>query len=98
MRMPPAYIQEGKLIKLNRAMYALHRSPLLWKQKLIDEINKLGVKQISHEPHGVQQNAIICFLYIHNIVFVLKNDERNKVEKTVASLSKLLIIERKREL
>lgn len=43
-------------------------------------------------------NSIIYFFYINNIVFAFKNDQHNKIEKTVTLLSKMLIMERKEEL
>ena len=46
----------------------------------------------------VQKNGIICFIYIDDIVFALKKDQRDEIEGTVASLSKALTIERKEEL
>ena len=98
MRMPPGYGEQGKVLKLNRALYGLRRSPLLWQQKLTDEMKKLGFKEIPQEPCVVQKNGIIGFFYVDDIVFAFKQDQRNEVEKTVASLSKALTIERKGEL
>ena len=46
MRIPPGYLQSGKVLKLNKALYGLRRSPLLWQQKLTNEIKKLGFKEI----------------------------------------------------
>lgn len=46
----------------------------------------------------MQKHGIICFFYVDNIVFAFKKDQRDKVEKIVALLSKMLIIERKEEL
>ncbi len=46
----------------------------------------------------VQKNGIICFIYIDDIVFAFKKDQRDEIEGTVASLSKALTIERKDEL
>ena len=46
----------------------------------------------------MQKNGIICFFYLDNILYTLKKDQCNEVERTVASLSKTLTIERKREL
>ncbi len=46
MRMPPGYSKEGKVLKLNGALYGLHQSPLLWEQKLTDEMKKLGSEEI----------------------------------------------------
>ena len=98
MRMPPGYGEQGKVLKLNRALYGLRRSPLLWQQKLTDEMKKLGFKEIPQEPCVVQKNGIICFFYMDDIVFAFKKDQRDKVERTVAWLSKALTIERKEEL
>ena len=46
----------------------------------------------------MQKNGIICFFYLDAIVFAFKKHQRNKVEMTVASLSKALTVERKEEL
>ncbi len=45
MKMPPGYDEQGKVLKLNRALYGLRRFPLLWQQKLIDEMKKLGFEE-----------------------------------------------------
>ncbi len=45
MRMPPRYSEHGGVIKLNRALDGFRRSLLLWQQKLIDEMKKLGFKK-----------------------------------------------------
>ena len=98
MRMPPRYGEHGKVLKLNRGVYGLRQSPLLWRQKLTDEMKKLGIEEISQEPCVVQKNGIICFLYVDDILFLFKKDKRDEVERTAASLLKALTIERKREL
>ena len=96
--MPPGYGKQGKVLKLNRALYDLRQSPLLWQQKPTNEIKKLGFEEIPQEPCVMQKNGIICFFYVDNIVFAFKKDQHNEVERTVALLSKALTIERKREL
>ncbi len=98
MRMPPGYGKHGKILKLNRALYGLRRSFLLWQQKLTDEMKKLGFEEIPQESCVMQKNGIIYFFYLDNIVFAFKKEQRNEVERSVASLSKALTIERKREL
>ena len=50
MRMPPGYGEQGKVLKLNRALYGLRQSPLLWQQKLTNKMKKLGVEEIPQEP------------------------------------------------
>ncbi len=46
----------------------------------------------------VEKNGIICFFHLGDIVFAFKKDQRDKVKKTVPSLSKALTVDRKREL
>ena len=49
MKMPPGYGKQSRVFKLNRALYGLRRSLLLWQQKLTDEMKKLGFKKIPQE-------------------------------------------------
>lgn len=46
MKMPPAYGEQGKVLKLHNALYGLRQSSLLWQQKLTDQIEKLGFEEI----------------------------------------------------
>ncbi len=86
MRMPPEYDEQGKVLKLNRGLYGLCRSLLVWKQKLTDGIKKLGIEEISHKPYLVQKNGFICFFFVDDIVFAFKKDQCDKIKRPVASL------------
>ncbi len=46
----------------------------------------------------LQKNGIICFFHVDHIVFAFEKNQPDKVERTVASLSKALTNEGKREL
>ena len=59
MTMPPGYSEQGKALKLDNARYGLRRSPLVWQQKLTDQMKKLGFEEISQAPCIVQRNGII---------------------------------------
>lgn len=61
MRMPLRYSEQGKRLKLKNARYGLRQSPLLWQQKLTDQMKKLGFEEVPQEPCIVQRNGIICF-------------------------------------
>ncbi len=61
-------------------------------------MKKSGFEKIPHKPYVVQKNGIISFFYVNDIVFAFKKDQRDGVERTVASLSKALIMKRKGEL
>ncbi len=90
--MPPGYLQFGKVLKLNKALYGLRRSPLLWQQKLTNEMKKLGFTKIPQEPCVVQKDGIIGFFYVDDIVFAFKKDRADEVKKIVELLSQALII------
>ena len=98
MRMPPGYAEQRKVLKLNKALYGLRRSPLLWQQKLTNEMKKLGYAEIPQEPCIVQKNGVICFFYIDDIVFAYRKEQTKKVKQTVASLSESLTLEDKSKL
>ncbi len=87
MRMPPGYVQSGNVLKINKAVYRLRRSPLLWQKKLTNEIKNLGFKEIPQEPCIVQKDGIIGFFYVDDIVFPLKKKQTDQVKQIVESLS-----------
>lgn len=61
IRISPKYLQSGKILKLNKVLYGLHWSPLLWQQKLTHKMKKLSFKKIPQEPCIIQKNRIIGF-------------------------------------
>ena len=77
--MPSGYSKPGKVLKLNKALYGLRRSPLLWQQKLTNEMTKLGFKEIPQEPCIVQKDGIICFFYVDDIVFAYRKNQQSDV-------------------
>ena len=84
MRMPPGYAEQGKVLKLNKALYGLQRSPLLWQQKLTNEMTKLGYTEILQELCIVQKDGIICFFYVDDIVFAYRKEQSKEVKRTIA--------------
>ena len=51
--------KQSKVLKLNKTLYGLWRSPLLWQQKLTNEMKKLGFKKIPQEQCVDQENGIM---------------------------------------
>jgi Reverse transcriptase (RNA-dependent DNA polymerase) len=64
MRMPPCYAQPNKVLKFNKALYGLRRSPLLWQTKFTTALKDLGFTEVLQEPCVVIKEGIIC-LYSH---------------------------------
>lgn len=98
IRMLPGYTKPGKVLRLNRALYNLRRSLILWQKMLTSQIKSFGLTEIPQELCVVQKNSIICFFYIDNIVFTFKKKKSDKVKRVVDLLSQTLTIEIVREL
>ena len=92
MRMLLGYLQSGKVLKLNKALYNLRWLLLLWQQKLTNKMKKLGFEEIPQELCIVQKDGIIGFFYVDDIVFAFKKDWDDEVKKIIESLSQTLII------
>lgn len=93
MRMPSRFAEQGKVMRLNKELFGLQRSPLLWQQKLTNQLKSFGSSEIPQEPCVVQKIGIICFFYVDDIVFAFEKEQNDEVKRTVDSLSKTLTIE-----
>jgi hypothetical protein len=60
MRLPPGYTEPGKVLKLNKALYGLRRSPILWQTKITNAMKSLGFDEIPQEPCVMIKDGIIC--------------------------------------
>ena len=72
MKMPPGHRRTGTILKLNKALYGLRKSPLLWQKELTKTIRKLGFELVPYKPCCFMKNRIIMFFYVDNIVFAFK--------------------------
>ena len=69
MKMPPGHRRTGTILKLNKALYGLRKSPLLWQKELTRTIRQLGFEPVPHKPYCFMKNGIIMFFYVDDIVF-----------------------------
>ena len=76
MKMPPGHRRTGTILKLNKALYGLRKSPLLWQKELTGTIRKLGFEPVPHEPCCFMKNGIIMFFYINDIIFMYKKHQQ----------------------
>jgi len=86
MRMPPGYRRPGRILKLNRALYGLRRSPYLWQQHLSTTLKELGFQIISHEPCCAIKDGILVFFYVDDIVFAYRKKDEKIIESIVQEL------------
>ena len=88
MRLPPRYTEPGKVLRLNKALYGLCCSPLLWQQKITSALSELGFKELPQEPCIMIKNGIICFYFVDDIVFAFRQKDRIEVQEIIRNLKK----------
>ncbi|OAQ57457.2 polyprotein [Pochonia chlamydosporia 170] len=80
MRMPPGYRKPGRILKLQRALYGLRCSPLLWQKELTNTLEELGFEKVPHEPCCMMKNGIIIFFYVDDIVLAYKKGKETEAQ------------------
>ena len=86
MRMPPGFSQPNKVLRLNKALYGLRRSPLLWQTKFTTALKDLGFTEVPQEPCVVIKGGIICFFFVDDIVFAFRKKDHKEVKCITSSL------------
>jgi hypothetical protein len=86
MKMPPGHRRTGTILKLNKALYGLRKSPLLWQKELTRTIRQLGFEPVPHEPCCFMKNGIIMFFYVDDIVFSYRKHQEDIVLGLVGQL------------
>ncbi|EED11464.1 hypothetical protein TSTA_007540 [Talaromyces stipitatus ATCC 10500] len=86
IRMAPRYREPGKIYQLNKALYGLRRSPLLWQKELTSTLTKLGFKAVPHELCCILKSGIILFFYVDNIVVTYKKSHQLEADSVMNQL------------
>ena len=51
MKMPSSYRYIETILKLNKTLYSLRRSPLLWQRELTFTLKKIEFQPVSHKSY-----------------------------------------------
>ncbi|EED13613.1 conserved hypothetical protein [Talaromyces stipitatus ATCC 10500] len=86
MRMAPGYRESGKIYRLNKALYGLRRSPLLWQKELTSTLIELGFKTVPHELCCMLKSGIILFFYVDDIVVAYKKSHQPEADSVMNQL------------
>jgi hypothetical protein len=86
MRMPPGYRRHQTILKLNKALYGLRRSPLLWQRTISRALGNLDFKAVPHEPCAFTRNGVIIFFYVDDIVIAFRESQRQDALRTMIQL------------
>jgi hypothetical protein len=86
--MPPGYQKLNTVVRLNKALYGLKRSPILWQTKFTGVLRSMGFAEIPQEPCIMKKGGIICFFYMDDIVFAYRKKDTRAVTEAVTEMRK----------
>jgi hypothetical protein len=89
MRMPPGYRLRGKILHLQKALYGLRESPLLWQKDFTSTLGKLGFTPVPHEPCCFVKEGVIIFFYVDDIVVAYRKANQPKVDFLIEQLKSI---------
>ena len=84
--MPPGYKKAGKILLIQKALYGLRESPLLWQKELTATLQDLGFEPVRHEPCCMTRNGIIVFFFVDDIVFGCQRHRRQEATEIADAL------------
>jgi hypothetical protein len=86
MRMPSGYQKPGTILRVQKALYGLRISPLLWQKEFTSSLTQLGFSTVPHEPCCMIKNGVIIFFYVDDIILAYHKSKENEAHKIVGSL------------
>ena len=86
MTLPPGYRTPGKVLRLNKALYGLRISPLLWQKEFSSTLQSAGYSPIPHEPYCYTKDGILIFFYVDDIVIAYPKGKDHLAQALVTVL------------
>ena len=85
--MPIDYHKKGKIYQLNRALYGLRESPILWQRHFTGTLIDIGLRPIPHEPCCLTSgDGILIFFYVDDIVLAYRKSQESKTKEILTKL------------
>jgi DNA-binding CsgD family transcriptional regulator len=86
MRTPPGFPVKNHVLRLNRALYGLRRSPLLWQKKLSRALATYGFTAIPQEPCVLIKGSMVAFYFVDNIMFCYRKSAQAEAKSAIKDL------------
>ncbi|KAH5706327.1 RNA-directed DNA polymerase [Parastagonospora nodorum] len=83
MRMPRGYQKPGTLLKVQKALYGLRISPLLWQKEFTATLTSIGFQQIPQEPCCMIKDGVIIFFYVDDIIIAYHSKKESEALKAI---------------
>ena len=82
----PGHRKPGLILKLQKALYGLRKSPLLWYREFTKTLRELGFTPVPHEPCCYTCNGVIIFFYVDDFIFAYHRRDEIHARKLVNRL------------
>jgi hypothetical protein len=92
MRMPHGYQKSGTVLKVNKALYGLRISPLLWQKEFTSTLTALGFQSVPHEPCCLIKNGIIIFFYVDDIILAYYKQRESEAQRAIRQLQERYVL------
>jgi hypothetical protein len=86
MRMPFGYRKPGTILRVNKALYGLRVSPLLWQKHFTTTLKALGFDSVPHEPCCLIKDGIFIFFYVDDIILAYDKDKEQEAQQAMERL------------
>jgi hypothetical protein len=86
MRTPLGFSVKNHVLRLNRALYGLRKSPLLWQKELSRALVTCGFTTIPQEPCILIKGFMIAFCFVDNIMFCYRKFAQAEAKGAVEDL------------
>lgn len=86
MRLPKGFEKPDRVLKLNKALYGLRESPLLWQKMFNQALREAGCEPVKHEPCCWTRDGVIIFFYVDDIVVAFREEKRGGADDLIMHL------------
>lgn len=91
MRMPHGYQKPGTILQVNKALYGLRISPLLWQKEFTSTLRALGFQTVPHEPCCLMKDGVIVFFYVDDIILAFHKEKEQEAKQAIRRLQEKYI-------
>jgi hypothetical protein len=86
MRTSPGFPVKNHVLRLNKALYGLQRSPLLWQKELSRALATCGFIIIPQNPCILIKSFVIAFYFVDNIMFYYRKFAQAEAKGAIKNL------------
>ncbi|KAE9572511.1 hypothetical protein CGMCC3_g11506 [Colletotrichum fructicola] len=88
MQLPPGYRRPGVILRLQKALCGLRRSPILWQRHLEAGLRALGFSRVAGENCCWQRGQVTFFFYVDDCVLAFPREHSADAQEAINALQK----------